>query len=54
MSEDVGGLSHLDAQGSAQMVDVGDKAITTREAIARAFVYMKPETLALISEGAMA
>ena len=44
-------LTHLDAQGRAQMVDVGDKAITRREAVARGFVAMKPETLALITGG---
>lgn len=44
-------LTHLDAQGRAQMVDVGDKAVTKREAVARGFVAMKPETLALITGG---
>ena len=44
-------LTHLDAQGRAQMVDVGDKAITRREAVARGFVAMKPETLTLITGG---
>ena len=44
-------LTHLDAQGRAQMVDVGDKAVTKREAVARGFVSMKPETLALITGG---
>ena len=46
-----GGLSHLDAHGRAQMVDVGDKAITKREAVARGFVDLQPETLALIAGG---
>ena len=44
-------LTHLDAQGRAQMVDVGDKAVTRREAVARGFVAMKAETLALITGG---
>ena len=44
-------LTHLDEQGRAQMVDVGDKAVTRREAVARGFVAMKPETLALIMGG---
>ena len=44
-------LTHLDSQGRAQMVDVGDKAVTRREAVARGFVSMKPETLALITGG---
>lgn len=44
-------LTHLDAQGRANMVDVTDKDISSREATAEAFVRMKPETLALITEG---
>lgn len=44
-------LTHLDSKGRAQMVDVGDKAVTRREAVARGFVAMKPETLALITGG---
>lgn len=44
-------LTHLDDQGAANMVDVSGKSITTREARAEAFVNMKPETLALITEG---
>lgn len=45
-----GGLSHLDASGAARMVDVSDKADTTREALAEGFVVMLPATLALIQE----
>ena len=44
-------LTHLDAQGTAHMVDVGDKAETTRTAIAEGTVIMRPETLALIRSG---
>ncbi len=33
------------------MVDVGDKAVTEREAVAQATVRMQPETLALIESG---
>lgn len=44
-------LTHLDATGAANMVDVGDKAVTTREAVAEGRIVMKPETLALILEG---
>ena len=44
-------LTHLDASGAAHMVDVGDKAVTTRTAIAEGSVTMKPETLALIRDG---
>ncbi len=44
-------LTHIGASGEAHMVDVGDKAETTRVAVAEGFVRMKPETLALILEG---
>jgi len=44
-------LTHLDESGAAHMVDVGDKAVTTRTAIAEGSVTMKPETLALIRGG---
>ena len=46
-------LSHVDAQGRAQMVDVGDKSVTAREAIATGTVQMRPETLDLIVTGQM-
>ncbi|MEE4362162.1 MAG: cyclic pyranopterin monophosphate synthase MoaC [Pseudomonadales bacterium] len=46
-------LSHLDAEGRARMVDVGDKAVTSREARARATLHMRPETLARIVDNAM-
>jgi cyclic pyranopterin phosphate synthase len=46
-------LSHLDDQGRARMVDVGDKPDTQREAIARGRVLMQPQTLALIQEGGL-
>ena len=45
------GLSHVDEQGRARMVDVSGKADTEREAVARGLVLMKPETLKLVSEG---
>jgi cyclic pyranopterin phosphate synthase len=44
-------LSHLDDQGHAHMVDVSDKTITTRTAIAGGKVVMSAETLALIIDG---
>ena len=46
-------LTHLDEEGTARMVDVGSKPDTKREAVARGFVSMKPETLRLIKEGSM-
>ena len=45
------GLTHLDAQGNAQLVDVTDKSVTMREATAYAEVHMLPATLALIANG---
>src|ERR1043166_7275543 len=44
-------LSHLDDQGRARMVDVSEKEITTRIAVARGSIHMRPETLSLIREG---
>jgi len=46
-------LTHLDEQGRARMVDVGEKEVTRRECIARAELRMAPETLARIVEGRM-
>jgi cyclic pyranopterin monophosphate synthase len=44
-------LSHFDAAGQAHMVDVTDKAVTDRIAVARGHVVMKAATLALVTEG---
>ena len=44
-------LTHIDAEGKASMVDVSDKQITTREAIAEGSISMAPETLKLIRDG---
>ncbi|TIT25196.1 MAG: cyclic pyranopterin monophosphate synthase MoaC [Mesorhizobium sp.] len=44
-------LTHLGAQGEANMVDVGDKAETVRTAVAEGFVAMRPETLDMILAG---
>ena len=43
-------LSHLDEAGRARMVNVSDKDVTHRVAVARGRIIMKPETLALIVE----
>jgi len=48
------GLSHIDAQGRARMVDVGAKPVTEREAVARGVVRMRPATLRLIRSGKIA
>jgi cyclic pyranopterin monophosphate synthase len=45
-------LTHLDDSGAASMVDVSQKAATTRIAIAEGYVVMAPETLALLKQGA--
>ncbi len=45
------GLTHFDASGQAHMVDVSDKAVTDRIAVAEAHITMTAATLALITEG---
>lgn len=47
-----GGLSHLDRDGRARMVDVSGKAITTRVASASAAVRCSPATIQLVRDGA--
>jgi cyclic pyranopterin phosphate synthase len=47
------GLTHLDAQGRARMVNVGDKAVTHRVAVARCEVEMTAQTLERISRGTL-
>jgi cyclic pyranopterin monophosphate synthase len=42
-------LSHFDSSGRARMVDVSAKAVSKREAQARAFVVMKPAVLAALA-----
>ncbi|WP_170394240.1 cyclic pyranopterin monophosphate synthase MoaC [Ruegeria arenilitoris] len=44
-------LTHFDAQGQAHMVDVSDKAVTDRVAVAAGHIKMAKETFDLISEG---
>ena len=46
-------LSHVDARGRVKMVDVGDKPVTSREAIARGSITMSREALRLIRGGAV-
>jgi len=43
-------FTHMDAEGNARMVDVGDKSVTERSATARGTVLMAAETLAKIQE----
>mgnify|MGYP001001004834 FL=1 len=47
------GLTHLNRQGRARMVNVSEKDITARRAVAAGRVYMKPETLELVEKGGM-
>lgn len=44
-------LTHFDQQGQAHMVDVSDKAATSRVAVAQGRIVMQPATLALIAQG---
>ena len=44
-------LSHVDARGRVKMVDVGDKPVTNREAIARGSIRMSREALSQIRKG---
>jgi cyclic pyranopterin phosphate synthase len=44
-------FSHFDEAGRARMVDVSDKGVSAREAIAAGAVEMQPETLRMIREG---
>jgi cyclic pyranopterin phosphate synthase len=44
-------LTHLDAAGNARMVDVSDKDVTARVAVAKGSIRMAPATLKLIREG---
>ena len=48
---DTEGLSHLDADGKARMVEVGTKPATQREAVATGRVCMAPETLRALLAG---
>ena len=45
-------LTHLDDKGQAHMVDVGEKAVTSRTATAEACIQMLQQTLKMITEGA--
>ena len=47
-------LSHLDQDGRARMVDVGDKAVTTRAATAEGEIRMSPEAFRLVVDQAVA
>jgi len=44
-------LTHLDSQGRARMVDVGDKPVTAREAVAEGFITLAAATVRAITSG---
>lgn len=44
-------LTHFDSKGEARMVDVSEKSVTDRIAVAEGYVRMTEETLAVIAEG---
>ena len=47
-------LSHVDARGRVTMVDVGDKPVTAREAVAAGEIAMSAAALKLVRSGAVA
>jgi len=51
MSQSNDGLTHFNAAGDAHMVDVGDKEITHRVAVAAGSISMFPETFAMVCAG---
>jgi cyclic pyranopterin monophosphate synthase len=46
-------FSHLDSEGAARMVDVGEKAVVRRTAVAGGIVRMSPETIGLLRKAAL-
>jgi cyclic pyranopterin phosphate synthase len=50
MSEDDADLTHTDEDGTAQMVDVGEKPDTKRRAVARGEIHLAPATVDVIRE----
>jgi cyclic pyranopterin phosphate synthase len=51
VAEDKGQLTHIDQRGEARMVDVSEKAVTARVAVAQGRVIMQPATLDLVLKG---
>ncbi|MGB3336032.1 MAG: cyclic pyranopterin monophosphate synthase MoaC [Devosia sp.] len=47
------GLTHLNAKGEAHIVDIGDKAVTRRRAVAQARIVAQPATVATIMGGGL-
>ena len=48
-----GGLTHLNEKGEAHIVDIGDKAVTHRRAVAQARIVALPATVAAIMGGGL-
>lgn len=46
-------LTHLNAKGEAHIVDIGQKAVTRRRAVAQALLEARPETIAAILSGTL-
>lgn len=47
-------LTHLDSSGKARMVDITEKPVTQREAVAKGSVVVQPSTLRLLKQGKVA
>jgi cyclic pyranopterin monophosphate synthase len=47
------GFTHLDPEGQARMVDVGDKRATERRAVARAVLSVSAETARMLADGTL-
>ena len=46
-------MTHLNAEGHATMVNIGDKPTTVREAVAEGFIELQPTTIAAITDGSV-
>lgn len=46
-------LTHLNERGEAHIVDIGDKPVTARRAVARAVIEAQPATIAAIMDGTL-
>ena len=44
-------LSHLNTKGEVHMVEVGDRPVTQRRAVAEGFITMQPQVLAMVIQG---
>lgn len=51
MSESGKNLTHVDDSGAVRMVDVGEKPVTNRRAIAVGFVVLQPDTVNVLRAG---